>query len=643
MRLSRQDIDDIARTVQTEVDHSLARRAPNEYSRQIKGVVDTITNRVASPSFPNSVRDVVNQNRQFSKIAGPPSINPFGSVQKAPKASAAIQQAVESHIADRVAGKKSVVGSHVNYANPHYSSPRNLGWINGLKEQTGIAIGAGTSVHYHGTVPGMKPAPEYSIEAPSLASRLSQVAAVPTPTHRPASFAQPSVATASPTTIGPQPTSAQRTALADMGTSNPFSGFSFASMAGLPSAAPSQASPSYGPGAGAQPTSSQRGALAGLVGADYSAPSAPARPANPGTSFAVSPTGNVSLPSAINDRPAPVSTHPGTYGVMAETARAAGIQSLGAPPSSTTPSVSVAAPAPSTGKVDTASAYGQMARSMSSAGVPSLAGSVKPADQRADEAMSKFGFDPFSHAPVPGVGAATPPPVFTPELAPPVAVAKVTPPTITPMPHLAQVMTPIKAVVPAPVRSMLSRTFTPSGVSAMRPGDISSIARANISNPRAHSLPGGGTSYSGKSANFPGYQSITNEHGITTISKGLLSSIDNTPADKAKGPGGGNAGGEGTVLCTHYHAKGWLPDDVYASDAAYGLTVSPEVRAGYHRWAVPLVRTLKCNPVLEWLLYWPVSVWAHSMHRPDTLWSKALRWIGEGTCKRLAPKTTATA
>src|SRR5690606_7172895 len=100
VHLSQRDIDYISRVVATEVPASLAIRDPAEYSRMVNAVVDTITNRVADPSFPDTVEGVVNQDRQFSKIAGPSALNPYGTVQNAPVASPELQSMVASHIAD---------------------------------------------------------------------------------------------------------------------------------------------------------------------------------------------------------------------------------------------------------------------------------------------------------------------------------------------------------------------------------------------------------------------------------------------------------------------------------------------------------------------------------------------------------------
>ena len=147
--LTKRDIDYIGRVVATEVDHRLARTNPDEYARSVAAVTDTILNRVASDQFPNTTQGVVDQRRQFSKITGPKNLAPYGSVARTPKARPAVQALVEQHIAARVAGVPSVIGGHVNYANPAHSSPSNVtGWINPMIQNDDSTWIGG---HVHGT------------------------------------------------------------------------------------------------------------------------------------------------------------------------------------------------------------------------------------------------------------------------------------------------------------------------------------------------------------------------------------------------------------------------------------------------------------------------------------------------------------
>jgi hypothetical protein len=169
VKLTQQDIDYIARVVDTEVPRSLANRNPAEYDRMVRGVVDTVTNRMASGEFPSSATGVLNQSRQFSKITGPSSLNPYGSVQNTPRASAATKNLVADHIAGRAAGDPTTIGGALNYANPNYSSKSNLtGWINPMIERGATLLGVGKNVHAHGTAPNLQPVGEYSLSAEGM-------------------------------------------------------------------------------------------------------------------------------------------------------------------------------------------------------------------------------------------------------------------------------------------------------------------------------------------------------------------------------------------------------------------------------------------------------------------------------------------
>lgn len=169
VNLTQQDIDYIARVVDTEVPRSIARTNPAEYERMVQAVTDTVVNRVASDRFPNSVTGVLNQNRQFSKVTGPSRLDPYGSVQRTPRAPADVRTAVSTHIANRVQGTPSIIGGAVNYANPNVSDRSNLnGWVNPMIEAGARAFGVGQNVHYHGNAPGMPGAGAFTLAAEAM-------------------------------------------------------------------------------------------------------------------------------------------------------------------------------------------------------------------------------------------------------------------------------------------------------------------------------------------------------------------------------------------------------------------------------------------------------------------------------------------
>lgn len=179
VHLTQRDVDYIARVVDTEVPRSIQRRNPAEYNRMVRAVVDTVTNRMASGQFPGTATGVLNQRRQFSKITGPSSLNPYGSVQKTPRAPAAVKSLVMDHVAARAAGAPPSIGGALNYANPHFSSKSNLGWIGDMINAGAEKLGVGKSVHYHGNAPGTRPVGEYALSAESMPGSF-----VPRPTPR---------------------------------------------------------------------------------------------------------------------------------------------------------------------------------------------------------------------------------------------------------------------------------------------------------------------------------------------------------------------------------------------------------------------------------------------------------------------------
>lgn len=168
INLSAQDIDYIGRVVQTEVDHSLARRNPQEYERMVAGVVDTILNRVETGRYGKTVEDVLNEHRAFSKITGPERLNPYGSVVAAPAATAQVQAVVNKHINDRTQGKPSVIGGSLDYANPAASDRKNLdAWVNPMIAAGATKIGRPGMSHFHGLAPGNVAANDFGLATPA--------------------------------------------------------------------------------------------------------------------------------------------------------------------------------------------------------------------------------------------------------------------------------------------------------------------------------------------------------------------------------------------------------------------------------------------------------------------------------------------
>lgn len=146
LHLSAQDVIDIKKTLQSE----WVQAAGDD---QAKGIVDTILNRLASEHWGPSVATVVNARNQFSDINGPVSRRDGRhSVDAYPwaKVSDRVRNFVDAYLAARAGGTPSKVGSHLNYANPHFSDSKNLPWIMALD---GPVLGKGNAIHRHGTVP----------------------------------------------------------------------------------------------------------------------------------------------------------------------------------------------------------------------------------------------------------------------------------------------------------------------------------------------------------------------------------------------------------------------------------------------------------------------------------------------------------
>ena len=151
--LNGKDVKDLIKVTSTEVVKSLPEE---QFKQQAAAVIDTILNRVASRRWGSTMQSVVNAKSQFSAISG--NKNAYGSVDRMPD-SAIHQKTAEftkQYLAQRVAGKPSIIGGHLNYANPHHSDSKNLGWINQLKRDYNIVIGSGKAIHYHGTTPELK-------------------------------------------------------------------------------------------------------------------------------------------------------------------------------------------------------------------------------------------------------------------------------------------------------------------------------------------------------------------------------------------------------------------------------------------------------------------------------------------------------
>jgi hypothetical protein len=116
--------------------------------------VDEILNRVMSGKWGNSVGDVVNAYKQYSDVNGPTSWkHNRDDVDQVPIDDARFARAsalVDRHLAERAAGAPSVVGSHLQHANPGKSTENNQEYISKFD---GPILGR----RHHGTEKSLQP------------------------------------------------------------------------------------------------------------------------------------------------------------------------------------------------------------------------------------------------------------------------------------------------------------------------------------------------------------------------------------------------------------------------------------------------------------------------------------------------------
>ncbi len=168
--LTEADIINIKKIVSTEVAHRLPRKAR---IAQVRGVVDTVLNRLASKHWGESVSKVGNAYGQFSAINSALS-NDWGSLEAMPlsKINSFEASQVDIWLRLRAAGTESSVGNNLSYANPLFVSRRSKGWVMKVVQQakkSGYIFGVGKARHYHGTSPDLvafQPAP-YLIQLPA--------------------------------------------------------------------------------------------------------------------------------------------------------------------------------------------------------------------------------------------------------------------------------------------------------------------------------------------------------------------------------------------------------------------------------------------------------------------------------------------
>ena len=116
--------------------------------------------------------------------------------------------------------------------------------------------------------------------------------------------------------------------------------------------------------------------------------------------------------------------------------------------------------------------------------------------------------------------------------------------------------------------------------------------------------------------------------------------IAETAANKGGSPTvmpGGGLGGFGKALCTVARDRGDIPDGMWKADELYGMSVSPEIRAGYLLWAWPLAGFLRRHR-WAYLIFRPlIRAWANDMAGRmglpySSVLGHVLNTIGEPIC-----------
>lgn len=129
-----------------------------------------------------------------------------------------------------------------------------------------------------------------------------------------------------------------------------------------------------------------------------------------------------------------------------------------------------------------------------------------------------------------------------------------------------------------------SKSATPAPIAA----DFTRATRAPIGT--------GPVGYRAAPSVGPGGREVLGPTGVVTRS-GFQGTPDLQVSSRGFFDGLGRRGGEssggGTYLCTLARDLGYLTDDIWKLDAAFGRTVDPVVYAGYSRWAEPLARWLR--------------------------------------------------
>jgi hypothetical protein len=150
---------------------------------------------------------------------------------------------------------------------------------------------------------------------------------------------------------------------------------------------------------------------------------------------------------------------------------------------------------------------------------------------------------------------------------------------------------------------------------ANNPTAMGSDADAQENNPQGTSAP------SGPSGPGPGAGPGTGANGGSNAGNDANpeASVSTGPGDTSSGGAGGDGGGASgdSVICTEMNRRGWLEDDIYKADEAFGSSLPAIIINGYHVWAVPLASRMRREDAVGNALARAAACfalpWAHEM------------------------------
>lgn len=101
------------------------------------------------------------------------------------------------------------------------------------------------------------------------------------------------------------------------------------------------------------------------------------------------------------------------------------------------------------------------------------------------------------------------------------------------------------------------------------------------------------------------------------------------------GAGAGAGPGDSTVICTELHRQGLMDDATFARDDAFARAVDPDVRRGYLRWALPVVRGMRRSRAFTRLVWFVARPWAREMAYGDSVIGRVIMRVGVPLCRLL--------